>query len=82
MECANGSFAAIERTYLNRDGLSTFTVFHPVIKKHMDGEFLYFPDKQSRTGLLEFKKENEALREAKLLFEKYLKEKINESIPC
>lgn len=68
-------FAALKRTYLNDDDKTTFTVFHPAIIFKGDKEYCFFPDEDTKTGLLEYHNEDDALFNAEQLYKHYVSSK-------
>lgn len=66
----NSPFIAKKETYL--DGDKTFTVFHPAIRFKEDEEYCYFPDEDTRTGLIERHHEEDALFIAEQLYKHYV----------
>jgi len=65
-------FAAIEKTYPNDDGKTTLIVFHPAIIFKGDEEYCFFPDEDTKTGLLEYLNEDDALFNAEQLYKHYV----------
>lgn len=63
-------FTAIKQTYV--DNGKTFTVFHPAIKFKENEEYCYFPDEDTRTGLVEHHNEDDALFNAEQLYKYYV----------
>ena len=65
-------YIAQEQTYVNHDGETTFTVFHPAIKFNDDEEYCYFPDEETKTGLVEHNNKKDALENAEQLYKHYV----------
>mgnify|MGYP005753087085 FL=1 len=68
-------FIADKKTYLSEDRKHTRTVFHPAVYFKEDKAYCYFPDEGTRSGLIEYDNEEDALTNAENLYNHYVLKK-------